>query len=234
MANDRDTAKTWADDVETYPATAQDLSAYENSRHALAQFKAPTLVGQQNPHTRLFVASFDGTGNDKHKDPEHITNIGILDDQVQTAVSNNVKNICGYYVPGVGTQDSDFTRNLDGAVGYSYGPRMEEMYLKFITQAKQWRDEDPKAEISIVSTGFSRGAVTAAMFSRPMPRTWIPGCAHSSPCTRWRCHRNAAIPRCRRSRCTMVRPTHQAGSSRRIKCGMSASAAMRRSSGRCR
>ncbi|SBV50563.1 hypothetical protein XBLMG947_1343 [Xanthomonas bromi] len=45
MANGRDTAKTWVDGIEAYPATAQDLSAYEHSRHALAQFKAPTLVG---------------------------------------------------------------------------------------------------------------------------------------------------------------------------------------------
>ncbi|WAT16016.1 phospholipase effector Tle1 domain-containing protein [Xanthomonas fragariae] len=84
------------------------------------------LVSQQNPHTRLFVACFDGTGNDKYKDTEHITNIGILDNQVQTAKSNNVKNIGGYYVPGVGTQDDTLNRSLDGAVGYSYGSRIEE------------------------------------------------------------------------------------------------------------
>ncbi|WP_162231344.1 phospholipase effector Tle1 domain-containing protein, partial [Xanthomonas vasicola] len=166
MGNERNDEKKWADGVETYPATAQDLAEYQLSRHALAQFQAPLLVSQNNPHTRLFVASFDGTGNDKYKDPEHITNIGTLDDQVQTAVSNGVKNIGGYYVPGVGTQDDGFTRNLDGGLGYSYGPRMEEMYLKFIDQAKKWREEDPQAEISIVSTGFSRGAVTAAMFTR--------------------------------------------------------------------
>ncbi|QKD86239.1 hypothetical protein XAV_07260 [Xanthomonas axonopodis pv. vasculorum] len=58
------------------------------------------------------------------------------------------------------------TRNLDGALGYSYGPRMEEMYWQFINQAKEWQKKDPQAEISIVSTGFSRGAVTAAMFTR--------------------------------------------------------------------
>ncbi|MGV7202016.1 phospholipase effector Tle1 domain-containing protein [Xanthomonas citri] len=166
MANERNDTKTWADGVETYPATAQDLAEYQQSRHALAQFQAPLLVSQNNPHTRLFVASFDGTGNDKYKDPEHITNIGTLDDQVQTAVSNGVKNIGGYYVPGVGTQDDAFARNLDGGLGYSYGPRMEEMYLKFITQAHEWKKQDPQAEISIVSTGFSRGAVTAAMFTR--------------------------------------------------------------------
>ncbi|WP_167352007.1 hypothetical protein [Xanthomonas bromi] len=38
--------------------------------------------------------------------------------------------------------------------------------MELVNQAKQWRDEDPKAEISIVSTGFSRDAVTAAMFTR--------------------------------------------------------------------
>ncbi|WP_042825414.1 phospholipase effector Tle1 domain-containing protein, partial [Xanthomonas axonopodis] len=97
---------------------------------------------------------------------QHITNIGILYDQVQTAAKKGFENIGGYYVPGVGTQDDAFTRNFDGALGYSYGPRMEEMYWKFINQAKQWRDQDKKVEISIVSTGFSRGAVTAAMFTR--------------------------------------------------------------------
>ncbi|MDV2451374.1 DUF2235 domain-containing protein [Xanthomonas hortorum] len=166
MGNEQNDAKKWADGVETYPATAQDLAAYQQSRHALKQFQAPLLVSQKNPHTRLFVASFDGTGNDKYKDPEHITNIGILDNQVQTARTDNVKNIGGYYVPGVGTQDDAFTRNLDGGLGYSYGPRMEKMYFEFINQASEWKKEDPQAEISIVSTGFSRGAVTAAMFTR--------------------------------------------------------------------
>ncbi|MFL8004652.1 DUF2235 domain-containing protein [Xanthomonas vasicola] len=125
MANERHDEKKWADGVETYPATAQDLAAYQRSRHALTQFQAPLLVSQKNPHTRLFVACFDGTGNDKYKDPEHITNIGILNNHVQTAKTDNVKNIGGYYVPGVGTQDDSFTRNLDGGPGYSDGPRME-------------------------------------------------------------------------------------------------------------
>ncbi|UKR54097.1 DUF2235 domain-containing protein [Xanthomonas fragariae] len=150
----------------TYPATARDLADYERSRQTLAQFQAPLLVSQQNPHTRLFVACFDGTGNDKYKDPEHITNIGVMYDQVQAANFAGFQNVNGHYLPGVGTQNDGFTRNLDGAVGYSYGPRMEEMYFKFINQAKQWRDQDPQAQISIVSTGFSRGAVTAAMFTR--------------------------------------------------------------------
>ncbi|CBA16126.1 T6SS phospholipase effector Tle1-like catalytic domain-containing protein [Xanthomonas albilineans] len=166
MGNEQTDPNKWPDAVEVYPATAQDLAIYAHSRHELAQFQAPLLVSQQNPHTRLFVACFDGTGNDKNKDPQHITNIGILYDQVQTAAKKGFENIGGYYVPGVGTQDNALTNTLDGAFGYSYGPRMEEMYLNFILQARAWHDEDPKAEISIVSTGFSRGGVTAAMFTR--------------------------------------------------------------------
>ncbi|WP_230598514.1 T6SS phospholipase effector Tle1-like catalytic domain-containing protein, partial [Xanthomonas albilineans] len=166
MGNEHTDAKTWPDDVETYPATAQDLATYAHSRHALAQFQAPLLVSQQSPHTRLFVACFDGTGNDKHKDPQHITNIGILSDQLDLAYSRGINNIRGHYVPGVGTQDDALPRIADGALGYSYGPRMEEMYLKFIRQVHDWRKKDPQAEISILSTGFSRGAVTAAMFTR--------------------------------------------------------------------
>ncbi|XZA04655.1 DUF2235 domain-containing protein [Xanthomonas albilineans] len=152
--------------MEVYSATAQDLAIYAHSRHELAEFQAPLLVSQQNPHTRLFVACFDGTGNDKYKDPQHITNIGILYDQVQSVKNAGIANIAGHYVPGVGTQDDARTHKLDGALGYSYGLRMEEMYFKFINQANKWKIQDPQAEIRVVSTGFSRGAVTAAMFTR--------------------------------------------------------------------
>ncbi|SBV50562.1 hypothetical protein XBLMG947_1342 [Xanthomonas bromi] len=73
------------------------------------------------------MACFDGTGNDKYKDPEHITNIGVMYDQLQAAKKSGIRNIGGYYVPGVGTQDSAAERTLDGIAGYSYGPRMEKM-----------------------------------------------------------------------------------------------------------
>lgn len=43
---------------------------------------------------------------------------------------------------------------------------MEQMYYDFCVQARAWQEEDPKAEISLAATGFSRGAVTAALFTR--------------------------------------------------------------------
>lgn len=43
---------------------------------------------------------------------------------------------------------------------------MEEMYYDFCVQANKWIKENPNSEISIASVGFSRGAVTASMFTR--------------------------------------------------------------------
>jgi hypothetical protein len=57
-------------------------------------------------------------------------------------------------------------RILDGAIGYTHGARVEEMYRRFIEQAKTWREQDPQAEIHVADIGFSRGAEEAASFAR--------------------------------------------------------------------
>lgn len=156
-------ARTWPDDVEVDPISQSGLDGYARARQQLARFQVPQLVGADKPHSRMFVASFDGTGNDKYADPERMTNIGILDDQIKEAHSRSVGR---GYASGVGSSPDWTSQNLDGGLGYSYGPRMEDMYLQFIEQAHDWKKQDPNADISLLSAGFSRGAVTAAMFTR--------------------------------------------------------------------
>lgn len=158
--------RRWPDGVETYPAGDEVLAGYEKAREQLAQFSAPRLVGADKPHGRMFVACFDGTGNDKDKDPAHITNIGLFKDQIDAVNRQGVESVKANYQPGVGTQDEYFLQESDGALGYSYGPRMEQMYYDLCVQAKKWIKADPNAEISLAATGFSRGAVTAALFTR--------------------------------------------------------------------
>jgi hypothetical protein len=153
----------WPDGVEAYQADTHALAGYEQARQQLAQFQAPILVSHDNPHSRMFVACFDGTGNDKSKLPDEATNVANIYDQVKRAKN---PRIAGSYQPGVGTQDDGFVKSADGAIGYSYSPKMEQMYYDFCVQAKAWLDADPKAQISVAATGFSRGAVTAAMFTR--------------------------------------------------------------------
>lgn len=63
------------DGVSSYPATDQQMATYRQAHDALAQFSAPILIRSDDSHARLYVASFDGTGNDAVKDPEHRTNV---------------------------------------------------------------------------------------------------------------------------------------------------------------
>ena len=154
------------DGVPYYEASAQQLQSYADAGAALSQFQAPVLIHANNPHEYLFVASFDGTGNDKFKDPAHETNIAKIDDQIATLNLAGNKHVGRGYVPGPGTEDNIVARTLDGAQGYTYDARIEEVYKQLTEQAKEWRNKDSQAEIRVVAIGFSRGGEQAAGFTR--------------------------------------------------------------------
>jgi hypothetical protein len=151
------------DGVSHYEADERKLGTYRDAERALSEFNVPILVRSDDPHARLFVAAFDGTGNDAVHDPEHQTNVARIADQINKQEDSR---IYARYLAGPGTQEDFFSRVLDGATGYTYDRRTEEMYRQFIEQADRWIKEDPQAEIRIVSTGFSRGAEQAAGFAR--------------------------------------------------------------------
>ena len=156
------------DGVTTYPANEHDLQSYVDASRQLSQLSAPVLLGSSNPHERIFIAAFDGTGNDMSKDEAsgHMTNVALMRRQILQAFPNTNDPIRVGYVEGPGTQDGFIARTLDGARGHTYEPRLERMYDQFIRQSEQWLNEDPNAQIRIVSIGFSRGAEQAAGFSR--------------------------------------------------------------------
>lgn len=156
------------DGCDTDPVTREHLATYDRARAAVSGFSVPQLADAQHPHRKVFVAAFDGTGNDKDQTPrEEWTNVALAFEQLNQHEKRAPTGTIGtHYVKGVGTQNNEAIKTLDGGLGYDYGWRMEEMYYEFIKQAKTWRDADPKAEISLASIGFSRGAVTAAMFTR--------------------------------------------------------------------
>ncbi|WP_426699846.1 phospholipase effector Tle1 domain-containing protein [Rhodanobacter sp. Col0626] len=151
------------DGVSFYPADVQRLQSYVVAEQQLAQFQAPVLIHAGKPHERLYVAAFDGTGNDKTKDPQHETNVGKISDQIK---HENNSHIQTGYVAGPGTQSGWLARTYDGMTGHTYSPRMEEMYKQFVEQARKWKQEDPQAEIRLADVGFSRGSEQAAGFAR--------------------------------------------------------------------
>src|SRR6185437_7446306 len=151
------------DGVPYYEADDARLQSYVNAAEALSRFQAPVLVHAGDPHEHLYVAAFDGTGNDVLKDPQHATNVAKIRTQILDADNDQ---IAVGYVPGPGTQDHYLARTLDGITGNTYDERIEKMYQLFIEKAKQWRNEDPQAEIRLADIGFSRGSEQAAGFAR--------------------------------------------------------------------
>lgn len=151
--------------VTFFPADGTRLAMYQRAREQLATFDEPVLVHAENPHEYLFVAALDGTGNDANKDPEHATNVASIRQDLVAHLAEH-PNIRVGYVAGAGTQENPLKRALDGADGYTCEERAELMYKKFIEQAKEWREADPDARISLASVGFSRGADEVAIFAR--------------------------------------------------------------------
>lgn len=155
------------DGVSTYPADAHDMATYGVAQAAMAKMQVPVFQHANNPHERLFVAGFDGTWNDAERDPQHLTNVGRIRNQIVETLKENPDAPIGVgYVKGVGTQSNFIERTLDGAFGYTYDKRLEEMYEKFTLQSKQWLEKDPQAQIRVADIGFSRGAEQAAGFAR--------------------------------------------------------------------
>ena len=105
------------DGVPYYEADVGRLQSYVDAAEALSRFHAPALVHANNPHEHLFLAAFDGTGNDFFKDPQHATNVAKIRKQIHDAGNDQ---IAAGYVPGPGTQDHYLTRTLDGIDGSTY------------------------------------------------------------------------------------------------------------------
>ncbi|NIJ69051.1 T6SS phospholipase effector Tle1-like catalytic domain-containing protein [Xanthomonas sp. 60] len=124
----------------------------------------PRLVDSGNPHERLFIAAFDGTGNNFHKDPLHATNVARIFKQLEDVEAEG-DPIFIRYLEGPGTQSNPITRTVDAALGHTYEERLEQMYADLADKAKEWRQADPEVQIRVFSTGFSRGASQAAGFT---------------------------------------------------------------------
>lgn len=166
MGNENTAGDLPSDGVSSYPASDSDMQLYRGASDALSRFQAPRFLHSGNTQEKLYVAAFDGTGNDKFKDPLHATNVAKIENQLEELVDGGRKDIGVGYVPGPGTEDHAVRRVLDGAIGFTHEARVEAMYAQFLTKAAEWLREDPYATIRLADIGFSRGAEEAASFAR--------------------------------------------------------------------
>jgi hypothetical protein len=131
-------------------------------------------VDTMNGKQFVFVAHFDGTNNDKDNvklsGSAQWTNVAQLSKQMEVESKRN-ENFSSNYYRGVGTDPG-----LEGALEASIRPSgdMRETallaYTDFQKQATTWLRAHPEANptesLKVLTTGFSRGVGTAAVFSQ--------------------------------------------------------------------
>ncbi|QDE40665.1 DUF2235 domain-containing protein [Luteibacter pinisoli] len=159
----RDGNGRYLDGVDTVFTGSNVLRSFDVARGQLGAFSAPSLLEVGAERQRLFVANFDGTGNHAGTDTDHITNIGRIAGAIAGSGDSRVAQA---YVNGPGTDGSAPKRLADNAWGISHDERVRRMYEMFAEKAEEWLRSDPKADIRVLVTGFSRGAEEAASFTR--------------------------------------------------------------------
>ncbi len=155
-----------------YIATPNDLATYDVARQQIAAMR-PDSPGFdiKDPNRYVFVAAFDGTGNDATQTLDSRTNVHALYENYDKFIHGDGPDKPGFsrmharYIEGPGTQESMRQNVPDQASGNTVQDRVFEMYKDLGDKARQWKQENPDAQISVITFGFSRGAVEAAEFA---------------------------------------------------------------------
>jgi hypothetical protein len=155
------------------PATDEDLALFARAQDLQAHQRVPVLQHADNPHEYLFLALLDGTGQDANNPDELKTNVGHLYRQSQQLARDPDNRLGFVYVEGIGTQDNPFAQVFDKIDAWSWDEKIEEAYLALATQSKEWKEQDPDAQIRVAEVGYSRGAVLASGLARLVDRYGI-------------------------------------------------------------
>lgn len=163
-----------ADVASAYTATDQDLQTHLDAQQHVDAMRPglPDFDITRDRNRYVFVAAFDGTGNDAAvKSIPESTNVHALYDDFDRFIHGDGADRPGFsrmharYIEGPGTQDGTTSSTLDNADGRSVRDRVFEMYKDLGEKSLQWKQENPDAQISVITFGFSRGAVEAAEFA---------------------------------------------------------------------
>lgn len=148
------------------PIDDDDFSVEERGRSMQAEHGVPVLQRVENRHEYLFLAMFDGTGQNANDPNQNLTNIGHLYRQTEIQARNPSNRIGYRYVEGIGTQDNPLSRLKDKIAADTWDEKIEEAYRALSEQTRKWQQQDPDAQVRVVGVGYSRGAVLSAGLSR--------------------------------------------------------------------
>ncbi|MCP5280115.1 MAG: DUF2235 domain-containing protein [Rhodoferax sp.] len=148
---------------------AHELAETRACCDALAGAGRPSLV----PGQFVYFAAFDGTNNDRANLPLSgaplQTNVAELFEQVETQREGNPQLKAAYFAGvGTGAERGGFSARSSNPTPY-LDKTVKAAYKDFAGEAMAWRDAHPDAQthpLSVVVTGFSRGAGAAVAFAR--------------------------------------------------------------------
>jgi len=139
----------------------------------LAHNKAQALAcAEASPRRALtkgsfvFFAAFDGTNNDKDDlaGDAYCTNVGQLWQQYG---ADRPDNLQGGYYPGLGTNGRPTRETwMSSAVTVGIIESAKKAYIDYARAASSWLAAHPRASVSVMLAGFSRGTASAAIFSQ--------------------------------------------------------------------
>lgn len=134
---------------------------------------AKAWQGAGAEHKHVFVASFDGTWNDREnlRPGEAMTNPALLEKELSKLYSDRLD---GHYYNGVGTRENAVLRIIDGMTGNGSEQRAEQAFNDFQQKSLEWLKENPEAQIHVVAIGFSRGAASARHFLNLVDERGVP------------------------------------------------------------
>jgi len=153
-------------------SVVRDLTASEVQD---AQAKAAVIATASHEVVQgnqfVFFVAFDGTNNDRDrlylsKDSQN-TNAAELERLVAQANPGST-DVGSYYVPGVGTGNSPITAStwMESSVTQQVIARAEEAYDRFSIAANAWLNQNEGGSVTTMTTAFSRGCASAAVFSQ--------------------------------------------------------------------
>ena len=123
----------------TRAVTEEDLERYEELRELQPQQRVPLLQRADDPNAFVYVALFDGTGQDVDDPRQLATNVGELSRQLRPIADDEQRRIGFTYVEGIGTRTNAVARAWDGAVAHTWDEKIETAYRELAVQAWVWK-----------------------------------------------------------------------------------------------
>lgn len=148
------------------PVSREELDLYGQLRELQSRQPVPVLQHEKNRHEYLMLILLDGTGHDADDPAQRLSNIGHFREQILELSANPELRVGAHYSEGVGAQKNLLARYADGAVPFTWDEKIENSYRALTHKAKEWKGEDPDAQISIAHVGYSRGAVLVPGLAR--------------------------------------------------------------------